>query len=285
LGEYSITLAKPGEYLVAIREPQFEVRSRKFSEGLNRFDWHITNVGSVVVRFIGVNRGEPVRADIRGKDTASFWSVQSPAAGEDFVKWQGLPFGDYLVAARQAGWASDTLKVSINPDRPHAELDLELHPSSLRVYVHDEIGVPVENAKFYPTRPVPEMTRPGVYEFAGMAAGQALVAIAGDFVPICRVTLTNSDTQIVLTKGSVVTLTVGPSEKRLNLSSGVLLDLPGSDCAVPISAFLSTGDASNSPGDGKLTLHNFPRASRVKLNVGNTTREILVRPDGTAHLR
>jgi hypothetical protein len=284
-GEYSVTLAKAGDYFVVATDPQFlEERSQRFSEGLNTLNWNIKDVGSVVVRFKGLNGAEPARAEIKGTDTSSFWSMQPIQPSQTRAVWQGLAFGEYIVTATQSGWASDAVTVTISRDRLRAEIELELHPTNLRLFLTDQLGNPVENAAFSPRIPVPQTVRPGLYLFEGMPAKQALIILAPSFVPLCRITSTNADAHITLAAGSTVTFRFNEG-RQLDLGSASVHGIPGSDCPVPLSVFRMGQLGGPSSDPNALMVQDFPSSGRLRLVLRDRTLDVLILPDGTAHLR
>jgi hypothetical protein len=185
-------------------------------------------------------------------------------AGSEAVPFVDLDFGEYVVtASASSGLASsDPIAVSLTPERPVAEVDvvLDRHKGSLEVV--DENGGPVPSVQVRAGTAVLGPVAPGLYRLDDVAVGERLNVRADGFVPMCRVLSAGApDLRLVLTRASeVVTLHLAANR---TWESGLLVDLPGSDCPVELGEAEALKQLE--PGRTTLVLRLPPGAWRLLL--------------------
>ena len=268
-GEYALRLGAPGQYAISVQAAdgapaaRFERRLESGAQPQPQdFDLSETALHVRVVSQDGTLPDETVELAVtRGGQrwTSTF------EAGSEAVPFVDLDFGEYVVtASASSGLASsDPVAVRLTPERPVAEVDvvLDRHKGSLEVV--DENGGPVPSVQVRAGTAVLRPVAPGLYRLDDVAVGERLHLRADGFVPMCRVLSPQElpDLRLVLTRASeVVTLHLAANR---TWESGLLVDLPGSDCPVELGEAEALKQLE--PGRTTLVLRFPPGAWRLLL--------------------
>jgi hypothetical protein len=202
---------------------------------------------------------------------------------------QGTPFGAYEVSARQAPhrMSRKTISVTLSPERPQAEVTLELGDSRSRLELTDPDGRPLRRASFaqggpmpHGLSPPPEEIEPGVYTFDGHVPGTPVrIRLGKELTPVCR-QLPFDDVMHVAAKAGrrVVIKTAQPVGRMM--PDWTIVDVEGSDCPVLLRDFAPTRLPGPANWPATFLFENFPLSDVVVLQVAGRRQKLIVSPEG-----
>ena len=248
-GAYEVRLGAPGEYLVSVLAAQdLPSRSfaRAFAPGDQQEDIEL-GPGTIEVWI----RAEPGTRLDGAVDLALFEAQGRRLSGrfevgEDPAIFKGLDYGQYTVTGTTASGlrSRNEARVDLSADAPSGRVDLFMARGGGLLRVVGADGVPLDGARASAgDAPLPER-EPGLFDLAGVPAGERLVAHAPDHVPVCR--LMSGDLA-----SPVLPLPVADGVFTLRLRADapwrdlLLIGLPGSDCPLAVhdlEPHVETGD-------------------------------------------
>jgi hypothetical protein len=248
-GAYEVLLGPPGEYVVSVLAAK-DLPSRSFTRtfvpGDQQEDIEL-GPGAIEVWI----RAEPGTRLDGSVELALFESQGRRLSGRFDVGpepavFNGLDYGQYTVTATTASGlrSRNEARVDLSSDAPSATVDLLMARGGGVLRVVGSDGAPLDDARASAgDSPLPQR-EPGLFDLAGVPAGERLVAHAPDHVPACR--LMAGDTA-----DPVVPLPVAESSLTLRLRADapwrdlLVIGLPGSDCPLAVHDLepqVQTGD-------------------------------------------
>lgn len=291
LGAYSITLARPGSYLVLLTDKlaPSAIREVRIADGLNTVDLRLAG-GGMTVRVHGVQTDLPL--DVRIDSNSASAHGEVAPGGEPIVTKYGLPFGTYYITARQSDTLLSEVKlVQLTANSAMAVADIDIVDFRSSLVLRAPNGAPVRNATIRFLRPgsslqsVPARVneiQPGVYTLNGLNPGTALLIRPEGFVPICRIIRTHETMYITLDVGRRIEVQLPPDITAAALAVVTLAGVPSSDCAVPLSEFRPQPVPPLTEGS-RLTFRfaHFPVPNEITLSRPGLNRRVLVPDSGS----
>ena len=302
-GQYSVRLQEPGEYRASIRIGRFRApggeRMVRFKRGRNAFDWSVEG-GMLEIGIRNWDRSSPITLTIKrvrpSSPDASAEAEFQVATTEDLpVVWEGVPFADYAIQARQRRktleFASDQLPVSLTKDKAITSVDLELRLREAVLLLRHPAGGVVEGAKVSTSygRDLKE-NQPGVFLLNDLPPGGSMLIQAPGFTPVCKLATSGSTMEVVLDVGTPIQVEFTSSPPTSILEPRGRLLGQGSDCLVSLYRFTYTLiPRADTDSSSKFQFRNFPRGSTF-LFVGSPAdtiekaQRVQVGPDGILRL-
>lgn len=289
-GQYSVILARPGQYELLLKgtSAPTALRSVEVTAGINTFDWVISGRGSLTVRVSGILPGLPTTVRVESRRASHNGDI-APGA-EPVLTKEELDLEDYSVSATQGRLVSTIKSVQLDASHPAIAVDVELVENRSQLILSDPNGNPVRNARVRVVAPaqflIPghgtiQPTEPGVYPLDGLRPGMYLLIRTDDVVATCHTVPLNSTVYATLEAGRRVEIQlprdVTPAVVR---ELAALSDVPGADCPVPLAELAPTIKQPIIPGQPPtFEFAHFPSTWRLGLlRFGLPPRQILV-PD------
>jgi hypothetical protein len=282
-GRYEVWLSREGDYMVFVGGSELmEQRMAVLKAGENTLDLALGRAAQLTVRIANAASEGPVEVHLSGSPADAFMSVKSASSATAEVQWDDVPYGRYTLSAQQAGAVSDVVPVTLDANRSKSIVDLTLNRHVARLSVRDELGHPIEDARFAPLIRPPTAVAPGVYSLEGVAPGTCLqINVSGRFVPVSRLVQVGRDLDIVMVRGRPTIVEVSPAflgHQPDGLRTAMLVGLPGSDCPLPL---VSLRPETLPPrGDMyRFALAQFPAAGEVTLVMSDGEQWKLIASD------
>ena len=245
-GAFRLEALAPGPAVLQLHsEDGYPVVTRDvdLSVGANRYDFDLGE-GQIRVHISSADGDPegPVTLEVWGAETRRLLRTGTlePDQGETLV--YGLDLGRYeLSAFTEGGLATlERPQVELTKEWPREEAQLVLERRRVVATVLDPNGLPVPNLLVaIDQRPLAETgERPGEYSLLGASAGSELRVVPSlDHVPVCRMLERIEPVDITLRPAGAHALLIPPAGPLppLGTSLGMLENLPGSNCAMPVS--------------------------------------------------
>jgi hypothetical protein len=266
-------------------------------EGYNELNWDVEG-GTIKLGIKSWDRSSYVTVDVR--------RVQSPASGptsqqavstaavtsaidvrdELPVIIEALEFGEFVIEARQSirggiPRVSTPVTVNLTPDRPTAEVELELFAYESAIRLVDGSWQPVVGAQVRTVEGAIREAEPGVFAMTGQNGnpGTEVQIRAPGYTSTCKAAPPNG-------VSATVSLRIGqPAVLRylgrddFSRPVGEILP-PGSDCWVPLKDFVHSL-SKVSPTQVDVTIQNWPGGSvRYRLSPSFPSTLLSIGPDG-----
>ena len=251
-GEFALSLGAVGDYAVTVQTPAGVAAAsftRHLAAGDRRADFQLPEAGVHVrlSRADGAAIAGAVQVALIPKTGERLTASWTPGV-EPEVHFDGVPFGEYVVTGTAGGGLASAreLRVGLTPDDPRAEVELVLERQSLRLIVVDEQGAPIAGAGIVVGEAMLEGRGTGVFQLEGVPAGERLRVHAEGYAPVCRALQPEDlpEMRVVLVHATEALLLHVPP--GVAWEDGLLLGLPGSNCAVVVTELL-TGPYAGTP--------------------------------------
>jgi hypothetical protein len=282
LGEYELSLPESGLFDFSVSVDGLPAASRAVRvTGDNRHINYDLPFGQLIISTLHARIGAGFTVAIQSPDASVDVKVDADAVSNTssvtVVQQRGLPFGTYTVSAFQVEpvttreLSSRLETLTLDRTHPTATVTLDLNGKMSHLTVLDTKGhrppdvlvTPLRSAslfRFFPSHL--SATLDGTYSLDGISSGTRLIVESSGYVPICRVVPDAGDIYVTLQPGVPVTLKI-PGLTRSSLEVVSLSGLVGSDCPVPLYAFVH-GTPLGTPLDlaAGLAVDHFPTTDK-----------------------
>lgn len=272
-GVFDINLPGPGEYdlslIVSGRTVSGLFKTVTLVAGENRLNWNLTT-GTVRVAASGWEGDSVMLSVVSNADPTR--GRRQQIIRDAVTEFANLAEGAYTVSAAGRLVAAPTQQVVVKAGS-EPTITLRLERSSWDVVVVDDAGLPAPRVAFSVPESSVRSDAPGHYVLSGLTPGSAVVVRAPGFAPTCR-TVSSGPARINLEPGRPLEVTLMRAE--LLRQSIVALDLPGTSCPVPFSAF----ERSVLPQTGNRSIGvlfgNFPPVAAFTIRYADQMQRVSV---------
>jgi len=284
-GSYAVT-PKWGSAQILGQEKELEIESDAGSPVLDMamvggfLELHVSNWDRKTSVLIDLRRtGEPPKP-VGGTSLMGVAYHLKP--GDELpIRIPAIPFGEYVVNARQSGEPTKVTprqQVKLDPDHANVRVDLPLAEQRSTLRVVDESGQPLDNVTVMGG--VVTKTGQGEFNLSKVIPGAKIHIKAPGFVPACRAVDSQGELYVELSRGRTARVDY--------LAAGSMsgpdgfLELPGSDCPVNIYHFQFERSMDGPPDSSSFVFSNFPTRGRIITPSGS---RVEIPPTGGLSLR